>query len=215
MLKVHKVSKFFGTSENEIGQQLAQEKAWFLSHERSVSDIHFNMEGDMCFATLDALVERLTLHDAPVATDFLKAFMICFRCFCTPQNLVKLLEHRFLLRRPRADERRITGEERLLHAVEGPRTMRLNIEAMRQEGSVNGRQIVPVRFVRDTLQGGDQAAWKGGDMALLFPDGAYRNKWYATGDEHDGLCAIGIHGQWLFVAPKRGVTLVKLGLLRA
>ncbi len=40
------------------------------------------------------------------------------------------------------------------------------------------------------------------------PEGRYRNKWYQAGD--GAYCGIGIHGQWLFVEPKREVVIVKM-----
>lgn len=63
--------------------------------------------------------------------------------------------------------------------------------------------------MRDTsATGGDAAAWRRGTMAFLFPEGRYRNKWYQAGD--GAYCGIGIHGQWLFVEPKREVVIVKM-----
>jgi son of sevenless-like protein len=73
--------------------------------------------------TLEALVERLTLHDQAagklitkemiinssyiftyiyiiIDMDFTKAFLLCFRCFCPPKNLLRLLAGRFTLQPP-------------------------------------------------------------------------------------------------------------------
>lgn len=77
-------------------------------------------------------------------------------------------------------------------------------ELMRQGGA----GILPEAFVRDTLKGGDRAAWDAGDFAALFPGARYRNKWYAL--PGGAFFASGIHGQWLFVDPARAVTAVKL-----
>ena len=83
-------------------------------------------------------------------------------------------------------------------------------EMMRQGGMGAAGRVVSEAWVRDTLTGGDKAAWKAGDMAHLFADGAYRNKWYATGHDSGAFCGIGIHGQWLYVDPEREVVIVKM-----
>jgi len=83
-------------------------------------------------------------------------------------------------------------------------------ELMRAGGAVRGRQVLPEAFVRDTLEGGDEGAWQAGDMAWIFTHGRYRNKWYATGEASGSFCAIGIHGQSLFIDPMRAVTIVKM-----
>ena len=75
-------------------------------------------------------------------------------------------------------------------------------------GTANGVQVIPRNWVNDTINGGDTTAWKSGDFARLFPEGSYRNQWYSLGD--GSICAIGIHGQWLYVNPKEEVVIVRL-----
>lgn len=82
-------------------------------------------------------------------------------------------------------------------------------EMMRLGGVGAGGRIVSERWVRDTLENGDRAAWKAGDFPHLFRDGSYRNKWYASGLRSGAFCAIGIHGQWLYVDPAAEVTIVR------
>lgn len=82
-------------------------------------------------------------------------------------------------------------------------------EMMRRDGEGETGRVVPAAWVRDTLTGGDRAAWRAGDFAHLFTDGAYRNKWYATGYGDGSFAAIGIHGQWLYVAPRERVVIAK------
>lgn len=69
-------------------------------------------------------------------------------------------------------------------------------------------QVIPGNWVEDTINGGDASAWKAGDFARLFPEGSYRNQWYSLGD--GSLCAIGIHGQWLYVDPKEEIVIVRM-----
>lgn len=75
-------------------------------------------------------------------------------------------------------------------------------------GIAQGVQVIPGSWVEDTIKGGDVSAWKAGDFARLFPAGSYRNQWYSLGD--GSLCAIGIHGQWLFVNPKEEIVIVRM-----
>jgi CubicO group peptidase (beta-lactamase class C family) len=82
---------------------------------------------------------------------------------------------------------------------------------IRQGGMANGHRVVPEAWVRDTtVKGGSSEAWQRGTMALLFPKGRYRNKWYQTGAENGAYCGIGIHGQWLYVDPRTEVVIAKM-----
>ena len=90
-----------------------------------------------------------------------------------------------------------------------PRDLARIGEMMRQGGVAGGRRVVPEEWVRDTVEtGGDRQAWRRGAMLFLFPGGRYRNKWYQVGD--GAFCAIGIHGQWLYVDPKSEVVIAKM-----
>ena len=44
----------------------------------------------------------------------------------------------------------------------------------------------------------------------MFPTGRYRSQWYQTGDASGAFCAIGIHGQWLWVDPQKAVVIAKV-----
>ena len=82
-------------------------------------------------------------------------------------------------------------------------------EMMRNKGRFNGRQIVPAQWVNDILHEGDAAAWSRGEMVNLLPDGRYRSKWYVPSPSSNALCAIGIHGQWIYVDYSAGMVAVK------
>ncbi len=82
-------------------------------------------------------------------------------------------------------------------------------ELARQQGSANGKQIVPGSWINDMWKNGDAAAWQRGDMTNLFPKGRYRSQWYVSDDKASALCAIGIHGQWIYIAPKAELVIVK------
>ena len=74
----------------------------------------------------------------------------------------------------------------------------------------DGEQVLPAGWVTDTMRGGDREAWKRGEFVHIFPRGRYRNKWYQFGDADNALCAIGIHGQFLYVNPKRNVVICRV-----
>ncbi len=82
-------------------------------------------------------------------------------------------------------------------------------EMMRKGGMGGSRPVVSEGWVRDTTTGGDKQAWTDGDFPHLAPNGSYRSKWYQTGFATGAFCAIGIHGQWLYVDPAHEVVIVK------
>jgi CubicO group peptidase (beta-lactamase class C family) len=47
-------------------------------------------------------------------------------------------------------------------------------------------------------------------LASQLPLDRYRSKWYSLGDGRGTFCAIGIHGQWLYIDPTAEVVLAKL-----
>jgi CubicO group peptidase (beta-lactamase class C family) len=76
-------------------------------------------------------------------------------------------------------------------------------------GIANGRQVVPAAWVEDMRNAGDPSAWAASRPTML-PNGRYRSKWYQTGEPDGAFCAIGIHGQWLYVDPSTETVIVKL-----
>ncbi|MCL6706431.1 beta-lactamase family protein [Pseudomonas sp. R2.Fl] len=76
-------------------------------------------------------------------------------------------------------------------------------------GMANGKQVVPRAWVEDMRLAGDPEAWQQGGPTFL-PNGRYRSKWYQSGEEDGAFCAIGIHGQWLYVDPSTSTVIVKL-----
>ncbi len=81
-------------------------------------------------------------------------------------------------------------------------------ELVRNEGRVGQEQVVPESWMVESLDGGDPGPWAIGDFAAMAPEGRYRNKWYNTG--YDQNFGIGIHGQYIYVDRKAGVSIVHL-----
>ncbi|KAG0217118.1 hypothetical protein BGX31_000348, partial [Mortierella sp. GBA43] len=77
----------------------AVETPWYLTHDYSNGDIAFNMEGVVKGGTLEALVERLTLHDSFDA-GFVATFLLTYRSFTTTSQLFTLLFRRFTILPP-------------------------------------------------------------------------------------------------------------------
>lgn len=79
-----------------------------------------------------------------------------------------------------------------------------------QSDRTTTKPVIPKQWITDTLNGGDRNAWLQGDMKSLLPNGRYRNYWYQTGNDDQCFCAIGIHGQWLYINPRTNCVIVKL-----
>ena len=47
-------------------------------------------------------------------------------------------------------------------------------------------------------------------VQTALPNGRYRSQWYQSGEADGSFCAIGIHGQWLYVDPHHETVIVKL-----
>ena len=82
--------------------------------------------------------------------------------------------------------------------------------ALIEVGSERSENVMPHRWIHDTFNEGNQAAWQQGEFSALLPDGNYRNQWYRTQARDGALMAIGIHGQWLYADPSRQVVIAKL-----
>lgn len=84
-------------------------------------------------------------------------------------------------------------------------------EMVRNFGRAGGEQIVPRAWIEDILRNGDQKAWLAQPTAAKFlPKGRYRSQWYMVGNSSGAYCAIGIHGQWIYIDPAAEVTIAKL-----
>ena len=83
-------------------------------------------------------------------------------------------------------------------------------EMMRCRGVAQGRQVIPGWWIDDIRNNGDPATWKKGELAAMLPIARYRSKWYTLDNEHSAYCAIGIHGQWIYVDPIAEVVIVKV-----
>ncbi|GAA5985467.1 hypothetical protein JCM5350_004008 [Sporobolomyces pararoseus] len=82
--------------------------AWFLERDYQPQEISFNADGHVTGGTLHVLIERMTLHDTTIDPAFATTFLLTFRLFTSPAELISQLYRRFDLTPPRHPE---TGEE--------------------------------------------------------------------------------------------------------
>ncbi|KNE73333.1 hypothetical protein AMAG_17556 [Allomyces macrogynus ATCC 38327] len=106
-LDSNKLSKFFGEDSSAVAHGMqhhstapTQTKKWFLEHDHAPGDLTFNMEGQVNGGTLDALVERLTLHDTTIDAIYLQAFLLTFHSFTTTEAFLNALKARFTITCP-------------------------------------------------------------------------------------------------------------------
>lgn len=81
-----------------------------------------------------------------------------------------------------------------------------------QDGSRDGRRIIPAEWIDDLISGGDPAAWNKGDFVALFRRAPmrYRSKWYVQDGPAPLLFGFGVHGQNLFVDRTNQVVIAKV-----
>ncbi|KAJ3567040.1 hypothetical protein NP233_g6622 [Leucocoprinus birnbaumii] len=75
---------------------------WMYTHDYSLEDVAYNTEGVLVGATIEALVEKMTPHDAVVDPAFSAIFFMTFRLFTTPTELVETIIARYNLVPPRS-----------------------------------------------------------------------------------------------------------------
>jgi CubicO group peptidase (beta-lactamase class C family) len=66
------------------------------------------------------------------------------------------------------------------------------------QGSFNGRQIVPASWI-EASRSGDRAAYARNGLRALFPGGSYSRQWWLADAERRRRLALGIHGQMIYL----------------
>ena len=91
-----------------------------------------------------------------------------------------------------------------------PRDLARFGEMVRCRGVANGQQVVPGWWLDDIVEADTSPAWAKGDFAELFPGASYRSKWYQIDRGIGILCALGIHGQWIYIHPDAELVAIRL-----
>jgi hypothetical protein len=77
----------------------ADEKPWYLGYDYKDEEIVFTVDSNVKGGTLNALVERCTLHDT-LDTNFINNFLLTYRSFTSSDEFMELLFKRFQVQVP-------------------------------------------------------------------------------------------------------------------
>ncbi|KAJ1655231.1 hypothetical protein IWQ61_004985 [Dispira simplex] len=85
---------------SESHSEYMAQRPWYMQYDHVGDEIKINDQGQIMSATMEALVERLTLHDSLVDSEYISTFLLTFRSFCTPTRFLELVVARFHLPEP-------------------------------------------------------------------------------------------------------------------
>ncbi|CAO3594261.1 unnamed protein product [Absidia cylindrospora] len=94
-------SSMGSTDQSTLHDVKHDQEPWFLKQRKwSDDEVIVNADGHLTGATIEALIEKLTLHEKSPDLVFTRAFFYNFRLFTTPSAFVDLLIQRFRLSPP-------------------------------------------------------------------------------------------------------------------
>ena len=91
-----------------------------------------------------------------------------------------------------------------------PYDLLLISEMVRNNGANKNGQVVPENWINDLKKYKDNSCYLNQEKLERFPNGNYRSKWYQTGFDENEFCAIGIHGQNIWINPKKELTIIRM-----
>lgn len=91
-----------------------------------------------------------------------------------------------------------------------PYDLLLLSELVRNHGSNKNGQVIPASWIEDFVNNKNNNSYLNQDNLERFPNGNYRSKWYQTGFKDNEYCAIGIHGQNIWINPQKEITIVRM-----
>ena len=91
-----------------------------------------------------------------------------------------------------------------------PYDLLLLSELVRNHGSNRNGQVIPEAWIEDFVNNKNNNSYLNQDNLERFPNGNYRSKWYQTGFKDNEYCAIGIHGQNIWINPQKEITIVRM-----
>lgn len=81
-------------------------------------------------------------------------------------------------------------------------------EMMRNDGRVQGRQIIPAAVMADIRRGGSQEKFAQAGYPTL-PGWSYHHMWWVSHNDHGAYAARGVHGQGIYIDPKAEMVIVR------
>lgn len=82
-------------------------------------------------------------------------------------------------------------------------------EMIRNNGYINGLQVLPKSLIDNIKEGGSQKAFEKAGYEML-KNWSYRNMWWITHNEHRAFTARGVHGQTIYIDPTAEMVIVRL-----
>ena len=131
------------------------------------------------------------------------------------ENYSKIMEDLLFKKAGLAHEANVTvdkyGASRAAGGISiSPYDLLLISELVRNDGSNNNGQVIPSSWIDDFRNNKNNSSYLNQDNLERFPEGNYRSKWYQTGFKDNEYCAIGIHGQNIWINPKKEITIVRM-----
>tara|TARA_S200000501_G_scaffold141143_1_gene133387 strand:+ start:2229 stop:3425 length:1197 start_codon:yes stop_codon:yes gene_type:complete len=81
-------------------------------------------------------------------------------------------------------------------------------ELVRCKGALENKQIINENTIAKLIDYEAEYPWPNVERGRLFPKGGYRSNWYQTGHANKEICAIGIHGQWIWIDQIKEISIV-------
>ena len=91
-----------------------------------------------------------------------------------------------------------------------PYDLLLISELVRCKGYKENQEVIPSLWIEDIQNYKHNEPYLNQDNLERFPNGNYRSKWYQTGFSDGEFCGIGIHGQNIWINPKKDLTIIRM-----
>lgn len=80
-------------------------------------------------------------------------------------------------------------------------------------GAIDGRQIIPVKWIEELFTGASPDVISADYLQSLHPGGSYKNKWWITSGANREIYGVGIYGQYIWIDPTTQGVIAKFSSL--